>query len=54
MVNPLVFRIKNVIIDLLAFDLSGFISCKDFIAFNPNGVAAEPSLNIFAITLEDI
>ena len=53
-VKPLVFKIKNVIILLLAVLLFPFNSCKDFIAFKPNGVAALPSPNILITTLDEI
>ena len=52
-VNPDVFITRNVIIDLDASSLL-FNSCNDFIAFNPIGVAALPTPNIFTIMLLDI
>ena len=54
MVIPLVFNTKKVIILLDATSFFGFNPCNDFIAFNPNGVAAFPSPNILATILEEI
>ena len=53
-VIALVFNAVNVNILLLASSLLLFSSCKLFMAFNPNGVAALPNPNIFAIMLLDI
>ena len=53
-VRPLVLRDKNVIILLVAVSFLGFLSCKDFIALRPNGVAALPRPKIFATIFEDI
>ena len=53
-VSPLIFNKINVIILLDATSLSSFKSCKDFIAFNPNGVDALPRPNKFEVIFEDI
>jgi hypothetical protein len=53
-VTPLVFSTKKVIMLRDAVSFLGFISCNDFIAFNPNGVAALPNPAILAIMLEAI
>lgn len=47
-VNPLAPKTTNIIIALLAFDLSVFISCSCCIALSPIGVAALSNPNIFA------
>ena len=49
-----VFIMRKVIILLVAVSLVLFNSCILFMAFNPNGVAALPSPNIFIIILEAI
>ena len=52
-VNPDVFKAKNVIIDREAvFDLFNF--CISSIAFSPIGVAALPSPNKFAVILDNM
>ena len=48
-----VFITRNVIIDLEAVVVL-FSLCNSFIAFNPKGVAALPSPNIFITIFEDI
>lgn len=53
-VTPHVLITKNVIILLLAVSFSLFNVCIDSIAFKPNGVAAFPRPNKFAIIFEDI
>ena len=47
-VRPEAFKTKNIICALVAFSGSGFKVCNSFIAFNPIGVAALSSPNIFA------
>ena len=51
-VTPAVFITKKVIILLEAVSFLSFNSCKDFIAFKPNGVAADPRPKIFIIIFD--
>ena len=53
-VTAAVFRMIKVIMLLDAVSFSLFNSCSDFIAFNPNGVAALPTPNIFIIIFIEI
>lgn len=53
-VKPLVFNRRNVIILCDAVSLLSFSSWRDFIAFNPNGVAALPSPKILAAIFDEI
>ena len=53
-VTPEVFNIKKVIIASLASFLFGLISCNDFIALSPKGVAADPKPIILATTFDEI
>ena len=53
MVTEDVFITRNVIIDLEAVVVL-FSLCNSFIAFNPKGVAALPSPNIFITIFDDI
>lgn len=43
-----ILRIKNEHISFVAVFLSGLSFCNSSIAFNPEGVAAQPRPNIFA------
>ena len=53
-VTPQVFITRKVIMLLVASSLFLFNFCREFMAFNPNGVAAFPSPNILAIIFEEI